>query len=724
MKIIIKNCNNIKEANISIEKNSLNIKYGMNGTGKSTIAKAIENRENLLDLKSFGSQLEPEIIVDDKISKVEVFNSDFINRIVFNGSQVIDNGFEVFIKTDEYDERRKEINDILSKLNRETFKDEIINNLRNSFNNIMSKIQLNANRTVKRTTTYKSILKKENMFEVPKKLEKYGEFIKDKEKNINWVDWKNKGFEFDEKNKCPFCAENLSQSYKEEKEVFKENYTKAGMKNLSDILELIEGIEDYLDENQYQKLISCVKKDKNEDDIDFIYQKFLLEMTYLNDKFDKIYHFDSYNIKNSEIGNLAEKVKNLIIDKDELYYFKNENVVKVIDDITKKINEIIEKITDLQARTAVLNTLIKKSINDSKEDINKFLDTAGFNYKFDFEVLSEESSKTLLLYKGREDIRVDDIEKHLSWGEKNAFALVLFMYYALSQKADLIILDDPISSFDSNKKYAIINRLFENKNDKKSFYGKTVVMLTHDFEPIIDFIINNKPNSGHAIAKYIKNSNNNVIEQEIAKGTDIISTVELSYMYAKNSSINTISRINFLRKYIEYTRLENFEQKQLAYDMLSSLIHGKKNPDKQISRNQNVKLTEEEIEKAQNEIKNYIDGFNYEEVLKKYYNKEYILEEFFKEDNNYIKSQLFRIYLEISGERDKLDDNLLKFIDEIYHVENDYMFTINLIKYDTIPDYIMNKIDEFMQEKINSFLLIRIILNKIRLTTRFIKSLL
>ena len=39
---------------------------------------------------------------------------------------------------------------------------------------------------------------------------------------------------------------------------------------------------------------------------------------------------------------------------------------------------------------------------------------------------------------------------------------------------------------------------------EKSFYGKTVLMLTHDFEPIIDFIINNKPNSGHAIAKYIK----------------------------------------------------------------------------------------------------------------------------------------------------------------------------------------------------------------------------
>lgn len=305
------------------------------------------------------------------------------------------------------------------------------------------------------------------MFEVPETLEKYSEFIKDKEININWVEWKNKGFEFDEKNKCPFCAKEFSENYTKEKESFIENYTKAGMKNLSEILDLIEGIKDYLNVEQYNKLISCIKEDKDEDDIEFIYKKFILEISYLNDKFEKIYEFDSYNIKNSEIGNLMDKVKNLIIDKNELDYFRNNNVLNVIDNITNKINEIIEKITDLQAKTATLNTFIKKSIDDSKEDINKFLETAGFNYKFDFDMTSEESSKTILLYRGNEDINVDDIEKHLSWGEKNAFALVLFMYYAISKKADLIILDDPISSFDSNKKYAIINRLFENRKDKK-----------------------------------------------------------------------------------------------------------------------------------------------------------------------------------------------------------------------------------------------------------------
>ena len=699
MNIEIKNCNNIKEAKISIEKSSLNIKYGMNGTGKSTIAKAIGNREELSELKTFGSNLEPEIRISESISNVEIFNNDFINRITFNGSEVIENGFEVFVKTDEYDKKRKEINDILNKLNRETFKDETINNLLNGFSNISTKIQLTASQTIKRNPAYKSILKKENMFDVPNSLEKYSDFIKDENKNINWVDWKNKGFEFDEKNKCPFCAEGLVETYAEEKEAFKENYTKSGMKNLSEILESLESLKDYLSIEQYNKLISCIKEDKSEDDIDFIYQKFMLEVTYLNDKFEKIYQFDSYNIKNSEIGNLANKVRDLIIDKGELKYFNNKIIFEVIDNITKKINDIIKKITDLQAKTATLNTFIKNSINSSKEDINKFLETAGFNYKFDFDVSSENSSKTILIYKGQEDINVDNIDRHLSWGEKNAFALVLFMYYAISKKAELIILDDPISSFDSNKKYAIINRLFENRSDKKSFYGRTVLMLTHDFEPIIDFIINNKPNSGHAIAKYIKNTNNIVTEREITKSNDIISIVKLSYTYAKDSSINMISRVNFLRKYIEHICVENYEENQLIYDMLSSLVHAKNYPDKQVNRDTYLRFTQEEFEKAQDCIRKYIEDFDYEEILNNYYNKEYIVEEFFKETNNYIKSQMFREYLEISGERNNLDNNLLKFIDEIYHIENDYIFTIDLIKFDTIPDYIIEKINEFMKGK-------------------------
>lgn len=42
MEVKINNCNNIEIGNIQILENKLNIKYGPNGVGKSTISQAIE----------------------------------------------------------------------------------------------------------------------------------------------------------------------------------------------------------------------------------------------------------------------------------------------------------------------------------------------------------------------------------------------------------------------------------------------------------------------------------------------------------------------------------------------------------------------------------------------------------------------------------------------------------------------------------------------------------
>jgi hypothetical protein len=41
MEIKIQNCNNITLGKVEIKENTLNIKYAINGTGKSTISKAI-----------------------------------------------------------------------------------------------------------------------------------------------------------------------------------------------------------------------------------------------------------------------------------------------------------------------------------------------------------------------------------------------------------------------------------------------------------------------------------------------------------------------------------------------------------------------------------------------------------------------------------------------------------------------------------------------------------
>lgn len=702
MEIEIQNCNNIKKGNITIEENCLNIKYGMNGTGKSTIAKAIKNKDNLISLQTFGENVEPKTIVSKNLKNVLIFNNEFINNIVFKGSEVIQNAFEVFIKSENYDQKREKINQILKILNTETFKNEEMKEFNDAIINISLKIQLNSKSDgVKRNPAFKSIIQKENMYEIPKALNKYTDFLSDTEKNIAWVDWKTKGFEYDNKKKCPFCAEKLTEDYNDEKQKFSETYTKANIKNLNDVRENIEQMKKYLKEQKYDKLMECIKTNVDEDEIELIFQKFMIEVNFLISKFQKIQEFDSYKIKNNDIGTLGERVKSLKISKQELDYFESTNVQNIIDDINNKVDNILKEITILQSEVAKINTFIESEIRDSKSDINSFLKTAGFNYEFDIEVNDEKNSRTVLIYKGEKDINVENIDEHLSWGERNAFALVLFMYYSLNQKSDLIILDDPISSFDSNKKYAIINRLFENRKDQKSLYGKNVLMLTHDFEPIIDFIINNKPNSGHAIAKYIKNTKGIINEKEINKEKDIISILELCYKYAI-SDINVISRINFLRKYIEHINFEKMEEKNIAYDILSSIIHGKLKPTKKINRDKEIELTEEEINKGETYIKGFIKDFNYKNIVEEKYTKESLLNQFFEESNNYIKSQIFRTYLEITDERDDIeDDNLLKFIDEIYHIENDYIFSLDLIVFDTIPDYIMTKIEAYMKNELD-----------------------
>lgn len=63
MKVNIKNCNNIDIGEFDIDEGRLNIKYAINGTGKSTISKAIdafvnndeEKKNSLLPFKYYGN---------------------------------------------------------------------------------------------------------------------------------------------------------------------------------------------------------------------------------------------------------------------------------------------------------------------------------------------------------------------------------------------------------------------------------------------------------------------------------------------------------------------------------------------------------------------------------------------------------------------------------------------------------------------------------------------
>ena len=101
-KIEVMHCNCIEQAVISIKQGTLNIKYGPNGTGKSTISKAIkyfvnQDDEELLKLKPYNSDRIPQIN-NCEFRKVKVFDETYVNRYLFENRNFFDNSYQVFLR--------------------------------------------------------------------------------------------------------------------------------------------------------------------------------------------------------------------------------------------------------------------------------------------------------------------------------------------------------------------------------------------------------------------------------------------------------------------------------------------------------------------------------------------------------------------------------------------------------------------------------------------------
>lgn len=350
-------------------------------------------------------------------------------------------------------------------------------------------------------------------------------------------------------------------------------------------------------------------------------------------------------------------------------------------------------------RQCALKGVMQATIRASQTDINEFLKTAGINYELVILAEDETNSRTILKQCFSEKkTAVTKIRDHLSWGEKNAFALILFMYYAVMQDPDLIILDDPISSFDTNKKFAILHRMFKNIGKRDiSLEGKTVLFLTHDFEPITDFIVVGKLGEEKAQASFICNEHGIVRAHKIDPNSDVkLITTECSEI-AKNTDINIVSRVAFLRKLSELNGRNG--EWDLVYEILSCLIHASEIKRK-VGNTTYIDIDPEDIALGISKIKEYIPDFDYDELKNNIYTKEGIKNLYGIETNAYLKIQLFREMNEILTHNEvkitQMDNAWYKYIDETYHIENDYLHFLDIIKFNIVPSYIIDNVDEIV----------------------------
>lgn len=691
--IKINSCNNIDNGEISIQNNHLNIKYAFNGTGKSTISTAIkatiENDEDLLRTLVPFKHKEDEAVIPnvdglDDYKSVMIFNDEYVEQYVFQSDELIKDSFNIFVRTPAYDQHMDNIEKLISEIHN-TFKDdEEIEELIHDLQDFLKSYGNTKTGYAKSSILGKALGTGNKLENIPSEISQYTPFLNRAETNVKWLKWQLQGKEYYVSDDiCPYCANDIEHD-KEKIEKVRENFDSKEIDSLNKIIDIFERFKKYFSNTTNTKIEEI---SKNITGISTEQKSFLTEIrnqvNTLRSKLEGLNDLGYISLNNSD-EKVMDAIKNYKIDISYLPHLESDIVKEKIEKINDSIDMVLSKVGELQGEINQQRNTIKNTIEKYNTEINGFLNSAGYDYSVNIEENNGEF-KLRLFHNDYEGV-IPGTERHLSYGERNAFALALFMYSALNDNPDLIILDDPISSFDGNKKFAIINMLFMGSN---SFKDKTVLLLTHEFNIVIDTIYNFKHKILPTPTAYFLSTENGTLSEKEIKKEDIKSFVGIA-RDKLNSSIDIINKLIYLRRWLELEETKN-EQ----WNLLSSLFHKRANPTKRVDEDE-IEMTNEEISSVETSISESYDlSFNYSEQYNRVIDFNTMKSLYNSCNCNYEKLQIFRIIFDGLD----LNDVVKKFINETYHIENDYIFQLDPNEYNTIPQYII----EICDDQVNSY---------------------
>ncbi len=678
MKITYKNCGNIKKADIQIVKDRLNIKYGMNGIGKTTLGKSLDafvnnNIDVINRYVSFGSSEEPKVSFDG-ISSTLYFDNDYVERFLFR-EDLINNTFEIIVKTEDYEIQKSIIRASFEDLITE-IKSEELYNVSEEINQVLNTVKLDKNKkNFLGSTSFAKGIKKINIETIiDDKISGYKKMLVSPN-NFEWIDWFKKGKLFVQDNDCPFCLSKLDYNFDNMHNVVINAFDKTSLKNSGSANATLATIRKYTTKEISDNILSEQKTgtigNESIEQIKTLLTQFELEnvklqqlqnlnfisLSYLSKDTLQSY-FDSFKLTVSLYKNISEEVYNKTIN------------------INNKLSEYIKKIEVLNTELIKLKVKLTTNIKKLHKFVNDFFEISGIPYHIETVINSEEDCKTILKPIDI-DMMVDDPKNTLSYGERNAISLILFSVEAINKNVDLIILDDPVSSFDGSKKYAIIYQLFSSKV-RPNLRGKTVLMLTHDFVPIIDFVYNGLPIRGEIEASYLYNKNGEINELAIDRN-DIISCVKNEERLARDIQKNHIARLVHLRNYFDLINKNDSDE----YSLISNLLHFRSKP----LNLDETEMTSENILHAASLIKDFIEEFDYNNSLTIVDNVENI-KELFNGSLSIDKVIAARLLLEKDPSK-QTNKILWKYLCEFFHNQNLLLFDLATEKYELIPEYIL-----------------------------------
>lgn len=543
MLISIKNYKNIEKLDYQIADNKINLLFGLCGSGKSAISEALQ--KNDIDFnKKVGSINEPEIFVDSNDVeglKIEIFNRDILNKYLFDDENKSNNITPILI--DDKKQYENAIKQLKSKL-------DIIENLLINSNPYREKL-LNIQKQMGAPLIKGDILKKTSSISsaqkayyslssssIVKKINKMGD---DK---FSWIKQGYSYLNADTKGKikCPFCQKIISKRLHRKLD----SLNNFDLKNLKPIKLSDEELN-----LLHMKTIPVTKNAIDSMAKNMIsIGKALRDYEHLEEFIDNC-HDISFDSAKIEVPDFCDD------------FYQN------FPDFKQPIQKLLDHIVDFKS-------IVTDAIKDTKnifsyrlKTINSLLELYDIPYKINASYRNNVIYDYYLMHVEDKNITPVHRECSLSEGEKIIFSLIFFILENEKKDSDLIIIDDPVSSFDNVKRGLIMSLIIE------KLKGKTVLILSHDSVFVKYALIKNRTGR---IRKEIGNvdyisSYENISTIPIV--TDDISIIDSFVINHLNENPN----IPYYVKILLIRLIYEPKKHGVEYRYLSRIIHCDKNED-------------------------------------------------------------------------------------------------------------------------------------------------
>jgi len=685
--ITIKDCNSITEAQITLRRGSLNIKYGPNGIGKSTIARALVlntlGGDALQDLVPFkyrqgGSGKAPAVVGADEIRTVLVFDEQYVSQFVFQPDEVVKKSFEIFIKTPEYQAGIEELEVIFEGLRNVFLENKALDDMISSFTELSNAFTITKSGGIAKTSKgFKALGMGGKLATIPKILTGFEKFLRSDDP-AGWLSWQAKGKSYLQlSDNCPFCS--VPNVDKKTAVHVSEEYESAAVKNMSVLRLVIDRLARFFVPERFEQLrkITTSLEELSPEQDQFL-ANLRGQVETLLDKFTALKGLSFASLRDET--DLDEALRSLKIELELLDALNSEDARVVVGMMNAQLDDVADQINEIKRRVGMQKAQVAKSIKRNQDEINEYLRSAG--YKYAVRIGSSGDSYRMILEHQDAPGHLEAAGSHLSFGERNAFALVLFMHQVRRDTPDLVVLDDPVSSFDKTKKFAILHKLF---HSKQSLRGFTTLLLTHDIEPAIDIVrtaTSGQFQAANPVVHFLQSREGQVKEKPI-KPTDIMT---FSQVCDENvgSSADPVIKCIYLRR-----RYEVHGERGAEYNVLSSLLHVRDEPSSKGEKGEFIPLDEEERDQAIVEIQKVIPSFDYDALLAHLKDREVLKAKFEDTNVGYEKVQIFRIASTLDPKAPAGDAAFKKFVNESYHIENEYVMQLNPREFDAVPEHVL-----------------------------------